>query len=53
MTHERTRLGDLLLQQQLISQAQLAEALTMQRQSGRKLGRVLAENGFASSYNFV
>ncbi len=48
MTHERTRLGDLLLQQQLISQAQLAEALTMQRQSGRKLGRVLAENGFAS-----
>ncbi len=46
--HEKTRLGDLLMQQGLISQDQLAEALEKQRRSGRKLGRVLAENGFAS-----
>ena len=45
---ERIRLGDLMLQQQLISREQLSEALEKQRQSGRKLGRVLAENGFAT-----
>jgi MSHA biogenesis protein MshE len=46
--HEKIRLGDLLMQQRLISQEQLTEALEKQRQSGRKLGRILAENGFAS-----
>ena len=46
--HEKIRLGDLLMQQRLISQDQLAEALEIQRRTGRKLGRVMAENGFAS-----
>jgi len=45
---EKIRLGDLLVQQKLISQAQLSEALDKQRQSGRKLGRVLIENGFVT-----
>jgi MSHA biogenesis protein MshE len=45
---EKIRLGDLLVQQKLISQAQLGEALDKQRQSGRKLGRVLVENGFVT-----
>ena len=45
---EKIRLGDLLVQQKLISQAQLGEALDKQRLSGRKLGRVLVENGFVT-----
>jgi len=36
---ERIRLGDLLVQENLITPAQLAEALASQRTSGRKLTR--------------
>ncbi len=45
---ERIRLGDLLLQQKLISQEQLKGALEDQGRSGRKLGRVLIESGYLS-----
>ena len=45
---ERVRLGDLLLQQKLISQEQLKAALEDQGRSGRKLGRVLIESGYLS-----
>jgi MSHA biogenesis protein MshE len=45
---ERIRLGDLLLQQKLISQEQLRGALEDQSRSGRKLGRVLIESGYLS-----
>jgi len=41
----RIRLGDLLIQQKVITQEQLAAALVEQRRSGRKLGRVLADLG--------
>jgi MSHA biogenesis protein MshE len=42
---ERVRLGDLLVQQSLITAEQLAQALAAQKTSGRKLGRVLIDNG--------
>ena len=42
---EKLRLGDVLLRQQLISEAQLQQALSLQQQSGKKLGRVLVDNG--------
>jgi len=45
---ERIRLGDLLVQQKLISQEQLRGALEDQGRSGRKLGRVLIESGYLS-----
>ncbi|TMH89940.1 MAG: MSHA biogenesis protein MshE [Betaproteobacteria bacterium] len=45
---ERIRLGDLLLQQKLISQEQLKAALEDQGRSGRKLGKVLIESGYLS-----
>ena len=45
---ERVRLGNLLIEEKLISQEQLALALEQQKRSGRKLGRVLVENGFAT-----
>jgi MSHA biogenesis protein MshE len=45
---DKIRLGDLLIGQKLISQEQLANALERQKQSGRKLGRVLVENGYVT-----
>jgi len=45
---EKVRLGDLLVQQKLISLEQLQFVLEQQKRSGRKLGRVLADNGFIS-----
>jgi len=42
----KVRLGDLLVQHKAISQEQLNTALADQKKSGRKLGRVLIENGF-------
>ncbi|HET7832079.1 MAG TPA: ATPase, T2SS/T4P/T4SS family [Gallionella sp.] len=46
MEHQKkARLGDLLLQQKLISEDQLKLALEQQRRSGRRLGRVLVDSG--------
>ena len=45
---ERIRLGELLVQQKLLSQEQLRAALEDQSRSGRKLGRVLIESGYLS-----
>ncbi|RQO55310.1 MSHA biogenesis protein MshE [Paucibacter sp. KBW04] len=42
---KKVRLGDVLVQQQLISEAQLQQALELQRSSGKKLGRLLIEAG--------
>jgi MSHA biogenesis protein MshE len=43
---KKIRIGDLLIAQKVISQEQLNAALADQKKSGRKLGRVLIENGF-------
>ena len=43
---EKVRLGDLLVQQRLISQGQLELALEQQQHSGLKLGRLLVNNAF-------
>ncbi|MEY2874463.1 MAG: hypothetical protein RLZZ373_1834 [Pseudomonadota bacterium] len=45
---ERIRLGDLLVQQGLITAAQLDEALVAQRSTGRKLGRVFIDSGWVN-----
>ena len=45
---EKVRLGDLLIQQKLISHEQLQFALDQQKKSGRKLGRVLTDNAFVT-----
>ncbi|MHB1566404.1 MAG: GspE/PulE family protein [Acidiferrobacter sp.] len=42
----KMRLGDLLIEHKVISQEQLETALADQRKSGRRLGRVLVENGY-------
>ena len=48
---EKVRLGDLLVQQKLISQEQLKFALEQQKRSGRKLGRLLVDNAFVTEEN--
>lgn len=42
---QKLRLGDVLVEQQLISQEQLTQALALQRSSGKKLGRLLIDAG--------
>lgn len=50
---KRIRLGDLLVEQRIISEQQLVQALDAQRRSGHKLGRVLVQLGFLSEDELV
>jgi MSHA biogenesis protein MshE len=45
---EKIRLGEILLQQKLMSEEQLQFALAEQKRTGRKLGRLFVENGFVT-----
>ena len=45
---EKVRLGEILLQQGLLTELQLRDALEVQKRSGRKLGRVFVDKGFVS-----
>lgn len=45
---EKIRLGEILVQQKLLSEEQLQFSLGEQKRTGRKLGRVFVENGFVT-----
>jgi len=45
---EKVRLGEILVQQKLLTEEQLTAALAEQQRSGRKLGRVFIENGYVT-----
>ena len=45
---EKIRLGDLLIQQSLLTEEQLKLALDEQKRTGRKLGRIFVESGFVT-----
>jgi MSHA biogenesis protein MshE len=45
---EKVRLGEILVQQNLLSEEQLNAALADQKRTGRKLGRVFVENGYVT-----
>ncbi len=45
---EKVRLGEILVQQKLLSEEQLQFSLGEQKRTGRKLGRVFIENGFVT-----
>ncbi len=45
---EKIRLGEILVQQKLITEEQLQFALVEQKRTGRKLGRVFVENRFVT-----
>ncbi|GAA0856538.1 GspE/PulE family protein [Aliiglaciecola litoralis] len=49
----KVRLGDSLVQNNIITEPQLMEALSAQRESGRKLGVVLVEKGFVSENDLL
>ncbi|MEX2353007.1 MAG: GspE/PulE family protein, partial [Gammaproteobacteria bacterium] len=50
---KKIRLGDLLVEHKFISQAQLEEALADQKSSGRKLGKILIENGYVKEEDML
>jgi MSHA biogenesis protein MshE len=45
---QKFRLGDLLVQENLITQEQINQALDEQKSTGRKLGKVLVDSGFVN-----
>ncbi|AVR96679.1 GspE/PulE family protein [Pseudoduganella armeniaca] len=45
---EKVRLGEILVQQKLLSDEQLGLALAEQKRSGRKLGRVFIDSGYVT-----
>ncbi|MFN0186172.1 MAG: GspE/PulE family protein [Aquabacterium sp.] len=45
---ERIRLGDLLIQEGLLTEPQLMQALGEQKKSGRKLGRIFVDQGWVT-----
>lgn len=49
----KVRLGDLLVQNGLIDDAQLKDALSQQRQSGRKLGSTLVSMGLVTEFQLL
>ncbi|MES2538396.1 MAG: GspE/PulE family protein [Pseudomonadota bacterium] len=44
----KIRLGEILVQQKLLSEEQLSFSLGEQKRTGRKLGRIFVENGFVT-----
>jgi len=50
---KKIRLGDLLVKNQVITDAQLMEALAAQKQSGHKLGKVLIQKGLVSEMDML
>ena len=42
----RLRLGDLLIQQNVLTQEQLQEALRRQKVTNKRIGEILVEGGF-------
>lgn len=52
-TKNKIRIGDLLVQDSIISETQLLEALEKQKETGLRLGRVLIEFGFVEENQFL
>ena len=50
---ERLRLGDMLVNQGVLTEEQLKSALGMQRGSGKKIGEVLVDEGFLTEEMIV
>ena len=47
-SRKKIRIGDLLVDKEVITNAQLEEALTAQKTSGHKLGKILIDNGYVT-----
>jgi len=53
INRQKIRIGDLLIQNEVITEEQLMQALAAQKQSGQKLGRVLIESGALDEDQFL
>jgi adsorption protein B len=53
LREHRRRLGDLLLENRLVTVAQLRESLALQHNSGEKLGQVLTRSGYISEEDLL
>lgn len=53
MAEEKMKLGEVLLEEGLITQEQLSDALDEQRRLKRSLGRILIDRGFVTESSFV
>ncbi|WP_432822729.1 GspE/PulE family protein [Trichloromonas sp.] len=53
LTRKKIRIGDLLVQNGIITEQQLETALAAQKKTGHKLGNTLIEMGFLSSKRFL
>lgn len=53
ISKQKIRIGDLLVQNQVITEQQLATALDRQKQVGQRLGRVLIELGYVDEDQFL
>ena len=51
--HAGARLGDLLVEQGLVSDEQVAEAIRLQGETGKKMGRVLVERGWLGEHDLL
>ena len=49
----KVRVGDLLLEKQLIDQKQLQMALVEQKRTGKKLGKAITDLGFVSEVKLL
>lgn len=53
MKHMKMRIGELLVKYGIITDAQLQEALKLQKKEGKKLGEILSELGYLSSEQLI
>ncbi|MFK7914916.1 MAG: ATPase, T2SS/T4P/T4SS family [Pseudomonadales bacterium] len=53
LTPQHRKLGDILLEQGLLTQAQLDEALAMQTATGKKLGELVIERGWVTDQDVL
>ncbi len=53
MTTQKKRLGDILIDCNLITEEQLKQALTFQRDRGMKLGEALSEMGLVTEDDII
>jgi MSHA biogenesis protein MshE len=52
-SHKKIRIGDLLVQHDVITEEQLAKGLQQQKETGQKLGRVLVDLGYLGEDQFL
>ncbi len=52
-SHKKIRIGDLLVQHDVITEEQLAKGLQQQKDTGQKLGRVLVDLGYLGEDQFL